>query len=136
MDRPELSRLVVSAAPCSLAVAFAMRRSSQQPLPRRLGCQRLRPFANDEVTAKARVPEGLDVTYGITASALGSQLFETFRTLADTGPIADAPVPAQLAAMSQAVGQINDGLKTVRSLHSENGRRLAQVEHLTERAER
>jgi flagellar hook-associated protein 3 FlgL len=91
-------------------------------------------FANDEVAAKARVSDGLDVTYGITATALGTQLFEAFRTLADSGPIADAPSPGQLAAMSEAVGQINEGLKTVRSLHSENGRRHAQVENLAERA--
>lgn len=91
-------------------------------------------FTNDEVTARARVSDGLDVTYGLTASALGSQLFEAFRTIADSGPIADAPSPAQLTALSQAVGQINEGLKTVRSHHAENGRRQAQVENLTERA--
>jgi flagellar hook-associated protein 3 FlgL len=91
-------------------------------------------FANDEVAAKARVSDGLDVTYGITASALGSGLFEAFRTLAESGPIADVPTPAQMDALAQAVGRINEGLKTVRSLHAENGRRQAQVEGLTERA--
>lgn len=91
-------------------------------------------FANDGVAARARVSDGLDVTYGIAASALGSGLFEAFRTLADSGPIADVPSPAQMAALQQAVGQINEGLKNVRSLHAENGRRQAQVEGLTERA--
>lgn len=91
-------------------------------------------FNNDDILASARVAEGLDITYGVTASTLGSGLFEAFRTLADSGPIADVPNAAQLAAMQTAVGQINDGLKTVRSAHSENGRRQAQVEELTERS--
>jgi flagellar hook-associated protein 3 FlgL len=57
-------------------------------------------FTNDDVAAKARVSDGLDVTYGITASALGAPLFEAFRTLADSGPIADTPSPAQMDALS------------------------------------
>ena len=91
-------------------------------------------FANDGVEARARVADGLDVTYGTTASAVGAGFFEAFRTIAESGPIADAPSPAQLTALSQAVGQINEGLKTLRSVHAENGRRQAQVESLTERA--
>lgn len=91
-------------------------------------------FANDEVAAKARVLDGLDVTYGTTASAIGAQLFEALRTLADSGPIADAPGPAQMSALTQAVGQINEGLKTLRSAHAENGRRHAQIEGLAEQA--
>ena len=91
-------------------------------------------FRNDNVTAEARVADGLDVTYGATASAVGSGLFEAFRTLAGAGTIGDAPTAAQLTAMSQAVGQLNDGLKTLRSAHSENGRRQAQVEGLAARA--
>ena len=88
-------------------------------------------FANDEVAARARVSDGLDVTFGLTASSLGSGLFEAFRTLADSGPIADVPSPAQKAALQTAIGQINEGLKTVRALHAENGRRQAQVDNLT-----
>jgi flagellar hook-associated protein 3 FlgL len=91
-------------------------------------------FRNDAVTAQARVSEGLDVTYGTTASAIGSELFEAFRTLAEAGPVGSVPTPAQLTAMNQAVGQLNDGLKTLRAGHAENGRRQAQVEGLAERA--
>ncbi|GAA4010264.1 flagellar hook-associated protein FlgL [Sphingomonas swuensis] len=91
-------------------------------------------FANDSVNASARVSDGLDVTYGVTASELGTGLFEAFRTLADSGVIGDVPTPAQKAAMDQAIGQLNDGLKTLRAHHAENGRRQAQVESLTERA--
>lgn len=91
-------------------------------------------FRNDAVTAEARVADGLDVTYGTTASAIGSELFGAFRTLAEAGTLGLTPTPAQLTAMSQAVSQLNDGLKTLRAAHSENGRRQAQVEGLTERA--
>lgn len=91
-------------------------------------------FRNDNVTAEARVADGLDVTYGATASAIGSQLFEAFRTLAEAGPVGPVPTPAQMSAMNQAIGQLNDGLKTLRAAHAENGRRQAQVEGLMERA--
>lgn len=91
-------------------------------------------FANDQVLAKARVADGLDVTYGVTASDLGTGLFEAFRTLAESGPLANAPTAAQKAAMEKAVGQINEGMKTLRAHHAETGRRQAQVESLTERA--
>jgi flagellar hook-associated protein 3 FlgL len=91
-------------------------------------------FRNDAVTAEARVADGLDVIYGATASAMGSTLFEAFRTLADAGTIGPTPTTAQLTAMSQAVGQLNDGLTTLRAVHAENGRRQAQVEGLTSRA--
>lgn len=91
-------------------------------------------FRNDQVSAEARVADGLDVTYGATASAFGSGLFEAFRTLAEAGPIGEVPTAAQLSAMNQAVGQLGDGLKSLRAAHAENGRRQAQVEGLTERA--
>jgi flagellar hook-associated protein 3 FlgL len=91
-------------------------------------------FRNDGVAAEARVSDGLDVTYGTTASAIGSQLFEAFRTLAEAGPIGAVPTPTQIAAMNQAVGQLNEGMKTLRAAHAENGRRHAQVESLADRA--
>nr|WP_314445715.1 flagellin [uncultured Sphingomonas sp.] len=91
-------------------------------------------FRNDQVTAEARVADGLDVTYGTTASAIGSELFEAFRALSDAGAVGPAPTAAQLSAMNEAVSKLNDGLKTLRAAHSENGRRQAQVENLAERA--
>ncbi|UUR06892.1 flagellin [Sphingomonas glaciei] len=91
-------------------------------------------FRNDAVMAEARVADGLDVTYGATASEMGSKLFEAFRTLAEAGTIGLTPTPAQTAAMSQAIGQINDGMTNLRAIHAENGRRQAQVEGLTTRA--
>ncbi|GLR47306.1 flagellar hook-filament junction protein FlgL [Sphingomonas astaxanthinifaciens DSM 22298] len=91
-------------------------------------------FANDNVEASARVAEGYDIAYGTTASALGAGLYDAFRTLAGIGPIPDAPTPAQLAALGQAVGQINDGMKSLRAVRAEVGRRQAQVESMTDRA--
>jgi flagellar hook-associated protein 3 FlgL len=91
-------------------------------------------FVNDDAKASARVAEGLDVQYGVTASDIGSTLYEAFRTLAEAGAIGDVPTAAQLTALDTAVGQINDGLGTLRSANAENGRRQAQVETLAVRA--
>ena len=92
-------------------------------------------FANDDVRATARVADGLDVTYGITASELGTDLLAAFRTIAEAGAIGDAPTAAQMTALGTAVGQIEQGLKTVRALSADNGRRQAQVEVLATRAD-
>ncbi|WP_300973720.1 flagellin [Sphingomonas sp. LHG3406-1] len=91
-------------------------------------------FANDDVVASARVTEGLDVTYGTTASAIGTEVHEAFRTLALGGAIGDVPTAAQATAISQAISQLNDGLKTLRAAHAENGRRQAQIENLSDKA--
>ncbi|WP_394998402.1 flagellin [Sphingomonas sp.] len=92
-------------------------------------------FTNDAVKASARVADGLDVQYGIAASEVGGTLYEAFRTIAETGPIGEVPTAAQSAAFNVAIGQINDGLTTLRSANAENGRRQAQVETLAVRAD-
>lgn len=92
-------------------------------------------FTNDKVKASARVADGLNVEYGLVADEIGGTLFEAFRTLAEAGQIGDQPSAAQLAALNDAVGQIDAGLKTLRMANAENGRRQAQVETLATRAE-
>lgn len=67
-------------------------------------------------------------------SAVGTGGADGLQEMAGGGPIAGVPSPAQAAALSAAVGQINDGLKTLRAFHAENGRRQSQVEQLGERA--
>lgn len=91
-------------------------------------------FRNDDIRASARLAEGFDLPVGLTASDVGSELFDAFRTIAEAGPIGDVPTPAQMAALQQVVGKLDDGLKTLRSHWAENGRRQAQVETLGERA--
>lgn len=92
-------------------------------------------FGNDKVKASARVADGLNVQYGMVADEVGGTLFEAFRTLAEAGTIGDTPSAAQLTALNDAVGKINDGLRTLRTANAENGRRQAQVETLGTRAE-
>lgn len=92
-------------------------------------------FANDDVRASARVADGLDVRYGITASQVGSDLFAAFRTLAEAGSFGTTPSAEQRDALEAAIGQIDEGLKTLRTTWGENGRRQAQMETLSARAE-
>lgn len=92
-------------------------------------------FANDDVKASAKVEEGQDLTFGITASEIGSKLFTAFRTLAEAGAIGNTPTAAQRTAIESAAGQINDGLQELRAVWAENGRRQAQVEAATVRSD-
>ena len=92
-------------------------------------------FTNDGVKSNARVADGLDVQYGVGASEVGGTLYEAFRTIAEAGPIGDVPTVAQSAAFNKAIGQLSDGLMTLRSTNAENGRRQAQVETLAVRAD-
>lgn len=91
-------------------------------------------FTNDQVKASARVADGLDVTVGIVASDVGSNIFEAFKTLATSGTIGTTPTTAQAAALRTAVDQLDTGLKQLRAQSAENGRRQAQVETLSDRA--
>lgn len=92
-------------------------------------------FANDDVRASARVADGLDSRYGLTASDVGSELFAAFRTLAEAGNFGASPTAAQSTAIETAIGQIGEGLDRLRSAWGENGRRQAQVENLSARSE-
>lgn len=92
-------------------------------------------FRNDDVRAAAYLAEGSKVTYGITASDLGSGLYETFRTLAAAGPIGGRLTDAQKTALQEAVSQIDAGSTQLRAVNAENGRKQGQVETLGERAE-
>ncbi|KAL0570618.1 hypothetical protein ABG067_009405, partial [Albugo candida] len=74
------------------------------------------------------------MTYGITASQLGSELLAAFQTLASAGPITATPTAAQEKAMLKAVDQIGTALVGIRSLNAANGQRQAQVETLERQA--
>jgi flagellar hook-associated protein 3 FlgL len=92
-------------------------------------------FRDDSVRATARVADGVDVTYGISASSVGKDLYEAFRTLAQTGAIGETPSAAQIADLKTAMDQIETGLGSLRAVNAENGRKQAQVETLTTRGE-
>lgn len=91
-------------------------------------------FANDNVKSVARIGDGVNIQYGITASDIGTTLLGAFRTLADAGPIGATPTTAQLKAMTDAVGQLDAGLTVVRSVAADNGSRQAQAETMVTRA--
>lgn len=92
-------------------------------------------FTNDGVRASARLAEGIDVTYGVGASELGTGMLAAFRTLAEAGPIGDKPTDAQITALKTAMGQIDTALPNVRAINAENGRKQAQTETLGTRAD-
>jgi flagellar hook-associated protein 3 FlgL len=92
-------------------------------------------FGNDDVRGSARVGDGVDVTYGVTASDLGTGMLAAFRTLAEAGPIGDKPTATQITALQAAVGQIDTALPQVRNVNATNGIRQAQVEALGTRAD-
>jgi flagellar hook-associated protein 3 FlgL len=91
-------------------------------------------FANDGVKASARLADGLDVEFGVTASEIGSGLYTAFQTLASAGTLGTTPTAAQLAILGQAAGEIDDGLAMLRGVSAENGRKQAQAEVLGTRA--
>ncbi|MBO9516281.1 MAG: hypothetical protein J7549_19370 [Variovorax sp.] len=92
-------------------------------------------FHNDTVRANARVADGVDVSYGIGASEIGSSLYEAFRTLGAAGSIGTQATSAQMDAIKQAVSQIDTGLGQLRGVDAENGRKQNQVDTLTTRGE-
>lgn len=92
-------------------------------------------FRNDDIRAAAHIAEGGKVTFGITASDVGSGLYEAFRTLAAAGPIGERLTDVQKTALQDAVAQLDSGSAQLRAINAENGRKQGQVETLGERAE-
>ena len=92
-------------------------------------------FSDDGVRGAARVADGLDVEFGVTARELGTDLLSAFRTLAEAGTLSETPTPAQMDALRAAVTQIDAALSGIREVNAGNGRRQAQVETLATRAE-
>jgi flagellar hook-associated protein 3 FlgL len=92
-------------------------------------------FKDDGVRSSARVADGVDVTYGITASAVGKDLYTAFQTLAQAGTIGAKPTTAQLDALKQAVGELGTGIDSLRVVNADNGRKQNQVETLATRGD-
>lgn len=92
-------------------------------------------FGNDGIRASARVAEGLDVEFGVLASDLGTKVMESFRKLAELGPLDEQVNPGQIAGLREAITQLEEGLTQIRSINAENGRKHAQIETLGIRAE-
>jgi flagellar hook-associated protein 3 FlgL len=92
-------------------------------------------FKNDEVKTSARVGDGVDVQYGITASDVGTDLFSAFKTLSQMGTISETPTDAEKAQLSAAVDALNKGLATVNTANAANGRNQEQVDTLATRGD-
>ena len=92
-------------------------------------------FANDQVRATTEVAEGQPFQYGVLASDVGTDIYLAFRTLAEAGPIGATPTAAQAAKINQALGYMDSGLAQLRTVNADNGRKLAEVETQTLRAE-
>jgi len=92
-------------------------------------------FKNDSVKTSARVADGVDVQFGITASDVGTDLFNAFQTLANLGKISDTPTAAEKTQLAAAADTIQKGLTQVRTIDASNGRNQTQVETLATRGD-
>jgi flagellar hook-associated protein 3 FlgL len=92
-------------------------------------------FHDDNVLATARVADGVDVTYGVSASSIGKGLYEAFRTMGQIGQIGETLTDAQKTALQNVVGQLDGGIKQLGAVNADNGRKQNQVEDLTSRGE-
>lgn len=92
-------------------------------------------FHDDNVLASARVGDGVDVTYGVSASSIGTGLYDAFRTLAQAGTIGSTITDAQKTALKEAIAKLNGGLDQVNSVNADNGRKQNQVDDLSKRGE-
>lgn len=106
-----------------------------QTLADAVGATPASAFGNDDVHASARVGDGVDVTYGVTASEIGGNLLSVFRTLAEAGPIGTTLTSAQSDALKTALTQLDAALPQLRNVNATNGERQKQVETLQTRAE-
>lgn len=92
-------------------------------------------FHDDNVLATARVADGVDLTYGISASSIGQGLYEAFRTLAQVGQIGNTLTDAQKTALQDGAAKLASGLTTLGQVNADNGRKQNQVDDLASRGE-
>lgn len=91
-------------------------------------------FVDGEAIARARVGDGLDLNYGITASELGLEMTDIYRRLVEAGPFGERLTDAQKTTLTDIKVQLDDAVGGIRRLNAENGRRLAQTDTLIDRA--
>ncbi len=91
-------------------------------------------FDDGDAIARARVGDGLDLNYGITASEIGLGMTDIYRQLVEAGPYGDRLTDAQKTALTSIKDQLDDAVTGIRTVNAENGRRLAQAETLVDRS--
>lgn len=91
-------------------------------------------FVDGTAISRARVGDGLDLDYGITASRLGKDMVKVYKDLLATGPFGDRLTDAQKTALTTIKGDLDKAVAGIRTVNAENGRRLAQTDTLTDRA--
>ena len=91
-------------------------------------------FVDGTAIARARVGDGLDLNYGITASELGIEMTKVYRNLVDAGPFGELLTDAQKTALTDIKIQLDGAVAGIRRVNAENGRRLAQTDTLVDRA--
>lgn len=119
---------------------FAGSRTSDTPfkltsLDDTVGLDPAQAFGNDTVRQSVRAGDALDVEYSIGASDIASGLMPAFRALAEAGPFGETLTDDQKAAISGALDLLDTGISQVRSVNASNGRKQAQVETLSTRAD-
>ncbi|MFL9841583.1 flagellin [Sphingomonas sp. ST-64] len=91
-------------------------------------------FVDGKAKARARVGDGLDLNYGITATEIGAEVTEIYRQLVEAGPFDEQLNDAQKDVLRGIKDRLDDAVSNVRRTNAENGRRLAQTETLVDRA--
>jgi flagellar hook-associated protein 3 FlgL len=91
-------------------------------------------FVDGTAIARARVGDGLDLNYGITASELGTEMTAVYRSLVEAGPYGETLTDAQKTTLTNIKIQLDDAVSGIRRINAENGRRLAQTDTLIDRA--
>lgn len=92
-------------------------------------------FGNDAVRQSTRAADGVDVEYGIGASDVAGKLIPAFRALAEAGPFGETLTDDQKTAITAALDLLDTGITGLRSVNAANGRKQAQVETLSTRAQ-
>ncbi|GAA4217487.1 flagellin [Sphingomonas endophytica] len=92
-------------------------------------------FANDDRRASARLENGVDMRYGITADEVGTDLVKAFQTLAGLGSFSKQMTKAQVDGLNAAMSQLDDGIVAVRTANGQNGDRQNLVDSIVKRSD-
>lgn len=92
-------------------------------------------FLDEGLKAQARVSDGTDMVYGVTASEIGVSTARVLKDLEAMGPLDGKLTSAQIGTLSSIYGQLKDAMNGVTDIQAANGQRMQQIDIYTERSE-
>jgi flagellar hook-associated protein 3 FlgL len=93
-------------------------------------------FRNDDLRSQARIADNTDISYGILADEIGTNLLQSFRTIADystgpNGPLSGKLNQTQIDFLRTQLAGLDTAIERIQTAQIENGINQKRVSELS-----